>query len=133
MVMPASDAMRETGMMGTFSVKDVMGKRVQNPQGENLGNIEDIVIDSDAGRIAYAVLSFGGFLGLGDKLFAIPWQALSLEAQRGTLVADQVFILNVDKDRLKNAPGFERDNSPNMADRSFGAGIYDYYGYKPYW
>jgi sporulation protein YlmC with PRC-barrel domain len=119
--------------MGIFSAKNVLGKRVKNLQGEDLGSIEDIVIDSDAKQIAYAALSFGGFLGLGDKLFAIPWEAMSLENQRGTLTADQVFILNVDKDLLKNAPGFEKDNYPNMADRRFGADIYDYYGYKHYW
>jgi sporulation protein YlmC with PRC-barrel domain len=118
---------------GTFSTRDVLGKRVKNRQSEDLGTIEDIVIDSDAGRISYAVLSFGGFLGLGDKLFAIPWEALSLEERKGTLAADDVFILNVDKDRLKDAPGFARDSYPNMADRSFGTGIYNYYGYKPYW
>jgi len=119
--------------IGIFRVQDVLGKQVQNRQGENLGTIEDIVFDSDAGRISYAVLSFGGFLGLGDKLFAIPWEALTLGDKKGTLVSDKVFILNVDKDRLKDAPGFARDNYPNMADRSFGKVIYDYYGYKPYW
>jgi len=119
--------------IGIFRVQDVLGKQVQNHQGENLGTIEDIVFDSDAGRISYAVLSFGGFLGLGDKLFAIPWEALTLGDKKGTLVSDKVFILNVDKDRLKDAPGFARDNYPNMADRSFGKDIYDYYGYKPYW
>jgi sporulation protein YlmC with PRC-barrel domain len=119
--------------MGIFSVRDVLSKRVQNPQGEDLGSIEDIVVDSDAKQIAYAVLSFGGFLGLGDKLFAIPWEALSLDSNPGALAADQVFILNVDKDRLKNAPGFDRSSYPNLADRSFSENIYSYYGYKPYW
>jgi sporulation protein YlmC with PRC-barrel domain len=130
--MQISDTTPNMGF-GTFSTRDVLGKRVKNRQSEDLGTIEDIVIDSDAGRISYAVLSFGGFLGLGDKLFAIPWEALSLEERKGTLAADDVFILNVDKDRLKDAPGFARDSYPNMADRSFGTGIYNYYGYKPYW
>lgn len=119
--------------IGIFSTRDLLGKRVENLQGENLGRIEDIVIDLDAGRVVYAVLSFGGFLGLGDKLFAIPWQALSLQDREGTLVDEEVFILNVDKDRLRNAPGFERGDYPDMADRTLGTGIYNYYGYKPYW
>lgn len=130
--MRASDMTPQIGM-GIFSTREVLGKRVKNPQGEDLGSIEDIIIDSEMGRIAYAVLSFGGFLGLGDKLFAIPWEALSLESKRGTLVADEVFILDVDKDRLKNAPGFDRNDYPDMADRRFGANIYDYYGYRHYW
>lgn len=130
--MQTSDTMHGMGM-GIFKVRDVLGKQVQNRQGEDLGTIEDIVFDSDAGRISYAVLSFGGFLGMGDKLFAVPWEALTLGDKKGTLVSDKVFILNVDKDRLRDAPGFARDHYPNMADRSFGKDIYDYYGYKPYW
>jgi hypothetical protein len=108
-------------------VSTFMGYRVINPVGEDLGKIEDVVIDLDSRRIAYAVLSFGGFLGFGDKLFAIPWEALkpsSKEAQ---------FILHVNREALENAPGFDREHWPEMADRQWGAGIYDYYGYQPYW
>jgi hypothetical protein len=116
-----------------LSSKTLTGNRVKNLQGEDLGNIEDLAIDIDSGRIAYAVLSFGGFLGLGDKLFAIPWEALSLETREGVLTSDRIFILNVDKERLENAPGFEKNNWPNMGDRNWGNDIYSYYGYRPYW
>ncbi len=120
--------------MGIFGTKTLLGSQVKNPQGESLGKIEDIVIDTDIGQVAYAVLSFGGFLGLGDKLFAVPWAALSLEPAKGLLTSSQaqVFILNVDKEQLRNAPSFERDNYIEMSDPSFGPSVYSYYGYKSY-
>jgi len=98
-----------------------------NLRKEDLGTIEDLMIDIDSGRIAYAVLSFGGFLGLGDKLFAIPWSALKVEA------AEKRFVLNISKDLLEQAPGFDKTNWPDMSDPAWGAQIYTYYGYKPYW
>jgi uncharacterized protein YjbJ (UPF0337 family)/sporulation protein YlmC with PRC-barrel domain len=104
-----------------------IGYRVINPAGEDLGKIEDIAVDMESGRIVYAVLSFGGFLGFGDKLFAIPWEALKLSSQ------DDEFILHVSKEALEAAPGFDKNSWPEMADRQWGAGIYDYYGYQPYW
>lgn len=107
--------------------KTVIGSKVVNQQNEDLGKIEDIVIDTDAGRIAYAVLSFGGFLGMGDKYFAIPWEAL------GFSLSDNRALLNVDKRLLENAPGFNKDNWPNMTDATWGSQIFTHYGYKPYW
>ncbi len=85
------------------------------------------MIDVPSGRIAYAVLSFGGFLGLGDKLFAIPWQAMELSEH------EHKFVLNVDKESLKNAPGFDKDHWPDMADHQWGTNIYKYYRITPYW
>src|ERR1035437_8964688 len=85
------------------------------------------MIDLETGRIAYAVLSFGGFLGMGDKLFAIPWSALALDT------VEKRFILNVEKELLKHAPGFDKDHWPNMADHGWGAKVFTYYGDKPYW
>jgi hypothetical protein len=79
------------------------------------------------GRIAYAVLSFGGFLGIGNKLFAIPWDALKLDEE------NHEFILDIDRNTLENAPGFDKDNWPDMADPEFGSSIFNYYGYRPYW
>jgi sporulation protein YlmC with PRC-barrel domain len=81
-----------------------------NSAGEDLGKIEEIMIDVPTGRVAYAVLSFGGFLGMGDKLFALPWDALKLNED------EHEFILNVDKATLENAPGFDQDDWPDMAD-----------------
>jgi len=105
-----------------------IGADVENPQGQNLGDIKDIVIDRASGRIAYAVVSFGGFLGMGEKLFAVPWGAFSQPK------ADkQTFVLDVDKDRLKNAPGFDAHNWPQMASREWVTSLYSYYNVPPYW
>ena len=105
-----------------------IGADVENPQGQNLGEIKDIVIDRASGRMAYAVVSFGGFLGMGEKLFAVPWGAFSQPK------ADkQTFVLDVDKDRLKNAPGFDAHNWPQMASREWVTSLYSYYNVPPYW
>jgi PRC-barrel domain len=102
--------------------KDIIGTKVVNPQNEDLGKIEDLIVDS-SGRISYAVLSFGGFLGLGDKDFAIPFNAFAFDA------ANNRAVLNIDKSLLKNAPGFDKNNWPNLSDPSFGQDISRYYGY----
>jgi sporulation protein YlmC with PRC-barrel domain len=105
----------------------LQGDKVVNLQNEELGKIEDIMIDVPNGRVAYAVLSFGGILGIGDKLFAIPWNALTLDADR------ECFVLDIDQERLKNAPGFDKDHWPSMADPNFASQIYSYYNRRPYW
>lgn len=105
----------------------IEGTAVQNAAGEDLGEINELMIDLEKGRIAYAVLSFGGFLGMGDKLFALPWEALNIGPD------GDVFILNVPREKLDNAPGFDKDNWPDMADSSWGETVHTYYGYKPYW
>jgi sporulation protein YlmC with PRC-barrel domain len=105
-----------------------IGANVENPQGQNLGEIKDIVIDRASGRMAYAVVSFGGFLGMGEKLFAVPWGAFSQpKADKET------FVLDVDKERLKNAPGFDAHNWPQMASREWVTSLYSYYNVPPYW
>jgi sporulation protein YlmC with PRC-barrel domain len=110
-----------------LSASSICSDRVWNNSGEELGAIEELMIDVDTGQIAYAVLSFGGFLGFGDKLFAIPWNALKLDA------ANKVFKLNIERKVLKSAPGFDKDNWPDMADSAWGYEIYQHYGYEPYW
>ena len=116
-----------TAARRVLAASTLKGDSVVNHQGEDLGNIEDLMIDLEGGRIGYAVLSFGGFLGMGDKLFAIPWDALTVDQQ------NQRLVLNVDKDLLKQAPGFDKDNWPDMTDPAWGAELYTYYGYRPYW
>ncbi len=118
---------RGTNVRHVMSASTLIGDKVVNANGEDLGKIEEIMIHIDSGKVAYAVLSFGGFLGIGDKLFAIPWEALSLDED------EKEFILNVEKEKLENAPGFDKDNWPDMADRKWGSEIYSYYGYKPSW
>ena len=105
-----------------------IGADVENPQGQNLGDIKDVVIDRTSGRIAYAVVSFGGFLGMGEKLFAVPWDAFSQPK------ADKdKFVLDIDKERLKNAPGFDEHNWPQMASQEWVTSLYSYYHVPPYW
>ena len=105
-----------------LSASTLKGDKVVNEKGEQLGTIDELMINLESGRIAYAVLSFGGFLGMGDKLFAIPWSALRVDTEEKRLV------LNVPKEKLEKAPGFDPENWPDMADRTWGAGIENYYG-----
>lgn len=99
----------------------VIGADVRNPANENLGDIEDLVINTHTGVVQYAVLSFGGVMGLGDKLFAIPIASLQTKAD------DDKFVLDVPKDRLKAAPGFNKDNWPDFADAQFRSNVEQYY------
>ena len=110
-----------------LSARTLAGDKVFNLAEEHLGKIEDFMLDLESGRIAYAVLSFGGVLGIGDKLFAVPPEALMLDERK------QCFVLDVDKAMLKDAPGFERNSWPDFADPTFSARVYSYYGHKPYW
>jgi sporulation protein YlmC with PRC-barrel domain len=110
-----------------LSTSAIIGDSVVNRTGESLGKIEELMLDLEKGRVAYAVLSFGGVLGMGEKLFAIPFEALKLDATR------EHFTLDVDKDKMRNAPGFDKKNPPMASDRTWGAEVYKFYGYKPYW
>ncbi len=103
------------------------GNDVTNRAGEKLGTVDEIMLDVPMGRVAYAVLSTGGFLGMGDRLFAIPWAALTLDTD------NKCFILDVSKDRLEQAPGFDKDHWPSLADQSWGANVHKYYVTRPYW
>ena len=103
----------------------LMGNDVFNSDGEDLGDIKEFMIDMASGRVAYAVLSFGGLLGMGDKLFAVPWGALTLD------IVNKRFTLKVPKGRLHDAPGFDKDNWPSMADEAWAAGVHTFYG-TPY-
>jgi len=113
---------------GVVSASRIIGEAVINRQNENLGKIHELVIDAKEGRLAYAVLSFGGFMGMGNKLFALPWGAFEFA------ITENKLILNVDKEKLKAAPGFDQDAKwPDFADRTWGSTIFNYYGYDPYW
>lgn len=103
------------------------GDAVRNSAGEDLGTVDELMIDIPTGRVAYAVVSFGGFLRMGNKLFAIPWSALSVDED------EKCFILDVDKNMLETAPGFDKDNWPDMADTRWATDVYRHYGATPYW
>ena len=100
----------------------LLGNDVYNKDNEDLGDVKEFMIDMASGKIAYAVLSFGGLLGMGDKLFAVPWAALVLDTE------NKRFTLNVPKDVLKDAPGFDKDRWPSMSDKTWAAGVHQFYG-----
>jgi sporulation protein YlmC with PRC-barrel domain len=104
-----------------LSSSSLSGNPVKNKQGENLGKIEDFMIDTNTGEVVYSVLSFGGVMGVGDKLFAVPVQAMQLDTE------EHAFILNESKERLKNAPGFDKDHWPNTADSKWHDSVRTYY------
>jgi sporulation protein YlmC with PRC-barrel domain len=128
----------ERDSLGVFAVSDsngpgphlmgadtLLGNSVVNRQDEDLGTILEIMLDVRAGNIRYAVLSYGGILGIGDKLFAVPWDALSLDTE------NERFVLDVAKERLEAAPGFDKDNWPNMADQTLTKDVGDDNGTQP--
>ena len=105
-----------------MSADTLVGNDVYNIKDEHIGGIKEIMLDTRSGKVAYAVLSFKAFLSTGEKLFAVPWNALKLDTEH------KRFTLNVDKDRLKDAPGFDKSHWPNMADQTWQKEIHAYYG-----
>ncbi|HTR09467.1 MAG TPA: PRC-barrel domain-containing protein [Paraburkholderia sp.] len=101
--------------------------RVLSADGEEVGKVKEIMLDVEGGRIAYMVMSSGGFLGMGDKLLAVPWNALTLDADR------KCFVLALNSERVKNAPGFDKGHWPSMADRTWASSVHQCYGREPYW
>ena len=107
--------------------KTLFEYRVKSPQGEDLGKIEEVMIDMELGRVAYAVLSFGGLWGLGSKWVPVPWDAVDLQPD------EKVVLLKIEKEKIQKAPNFAPATLPDLANRSWGAVIHTYYGYPPYW
>ena len=105
----------------------IIGSNVVNRLGDGLGDIKEVVIDPRTGRVAYAVVSFGGFLSMGEKLFAIPFSALEYNVTRSD------YVLDVSKERMEDAPGFDKDHWPSMADEKWNRDVYRYYDRLPYW
>ncbi len=100
---------------------DVIGKKVIDSELKDLGKIEEIVLDKVSGETRYAVLSFGGFLGLGDKLYAIPWKSINYVPE------EDGFVLNIEKEQLKTAPGFDKNNWPDFANSNFCNTVSEFY------
>ncbi|MHB1034170.1 MAG: PRC-barrel domain-containing protein [Pirellulales bacterium] len=118
--------------MSTFrpvvmSAHTIMGDPVRTLKGEKLGQIEDVTFDLDSGRIAYGIVSLEEVLGTTDRFFAVPWQALQWRYE------DNSFTLDADPERLKDAPHFEREDWPDMADHHWETMIHSFYGARPYW
>jgi sporulation protein YlmC with PRC-barrel domain len=103
----------------------LIGDHVHNMQDEHLGEIKEIMLDMRTGKIAYAVMSSGGVLSIGEKLFAVPWEALKLDTE------NKQFRLDIEKERIDNAPGFDTGNWPDMANPQWKSQIHSYYGMPP--
>ncbi len=110
-----------------MSASSLTGDEIRNPQGDTLGSVHDIMIDCDTGRVAYVVMSSGGFLGLGNRLFAIPMAALKLDTQ------EKCMRLNASKELFETAEGFDKDSWPNMADPEWETSAHQHFGVTPYW
>jgi len=98
-----------------------------NLAGDNIGKLEELMIDVLTGRVAYAVLSFGGFLGFGDKLFALPWSAITVDE------VNKQLIVNIAKAELEKMTGFDRDHWPDLGDLEYATGVYRQWNATPYW
>ncbi len=117
-------------------VSQLLGYNLQNSQGESVGEIKDIVMDSRTGKIRYAAVTYGGFLGVGNKLFAVPFDAIKVQVDRNDLddrdgnvdSDDYVLVLDVTQQQLEGQQGFDEDNWPNMADRQWAADLDKRYG-----
>ncbi len=97
------------------------GDKVVNLAEEHLGDIKEIMLDTRSGNIAYVVVAHGGILGIGEKLFAVPWPALRLDA------LNKRFVLDIAKSHFENAPGFDNENWPDMADQMWVDSVQSYY------
>ncbi len=118
--------------INTFShspvkASSIIGTDVISPNGDDLGDVKEVVIDPHTGKIVYAVVSFGGFLTIGEKLFAIPFSSMEYDVPKGK------YVLDISKARLEAAPGFDADNWPSMADEQWHRTVYKYYERPPYW
>jgi sporulation protein YlmC with PRC-barrel domain len=112
----------------TLSAGTLNGDRVRNMQGEDLGKVEEIMVDVESGCVSYVVLSHGGFLGLGDKLFAVPWKAMQIDMD------NHEFVLDMSRDRFENGPGFDKNDWPDFSSEEYGNQIHDFYGVdRPSW
>lgn len=148
------------GKLILSKANEVIGKEVVNRQGEQLGHIRELAIDGNTGQVAYAVLEFDRLTDLRDKLFAVPWTALEPKREAGqvrTPAEEQAardrlragkedetwfmedekdakeFVLNVSKEKLAQAPGFDRDKWPEMANPQWGGEVHKFYNQRPYW
>lgn len=114
----------KVSVASNFRTSELIGMPVRNRTGKDLGKIHDLVVELNSGDIRYAALSFGGFAGVGDKLFAVPWQAMSFKFGE----QDRFFVFDLTPEKLEKAPGFDQKNWPDVANPGWAASIDKYYG-----
>lgn len=115
------------GRTTILSANTLTDVRVRNHANEELGLLEELMIDLDTGAVRYAILGMGGFLGLGERMIALPWGALHYSS------ADEMFVVDFERTKLESAPSFDRNHWPNMTDLTWGTAVHDYYGVAPWW
>jgi sporulation protein YlmC with PRC-barrel domain len=108
-----------------LTASSLKGCAVKNHHGDELGKVEELMVDLTTGRVGYCVISFGGVLGIGNKLYAVPFKAMKLN------VADRIFRLEITKAKLAEAPGFDKDTWPDMVDTTWGTRLHGFYGVEP--
>ena len=119
------EAVQESGNL--IASDKVQGTAVYDMAGNSLGSIHDLMIDKPSGKVAYAIMSFGGFLGIGDHYHPLPWSVLKYDTNlRG-------YVVNLDKRKLEGAPSYPEQDEPAWGDRAYETKIHDYYGVGPYW
>jgi sporulation protein YlmC with PRC-barrel domain len=111
----------------TLGATTLIHDKVVNLSGQYVGRIEELMIDVTTGRVAYAVLSHGGILGIGSKLFALPWSALTVDETK------KRFVINVTREALDRMPGFDKEHWPDLNDLEYATGVYRQWGATPYW
>jgi uncharacterized protein YrrD len=116
-----------TETFGLIAADKVAGTAVYNAAGESLGEIHDVMIDKASGKVVYAVMSFGGFLGIGEDYHPLPWSLLKYDT------AKDGYVVNLDKQQLEGAPVYNEENEPQWGDRAYDEKVYGYYREPPYW
>ena len=115
--------MQETLSHDTIRATTVKGTDVYNGEGQHLGHIDDIVLSKTSGQAEYAIMSFGGFLGMGERYHPLPWQSLTYDPGLGG------YIVNVSRDQLRDAPSYIAEEEPDWSDPDYVRRIQGYYGY----
>jgi len=112
-----------------FRTADIVGLYVKNNKHEDLGKIDDLVIDMKSGDVRYAAIAYGGVAGIGSKLFAVPWQKLTFMFGEPNKANSRHFMLDVSKEQFENSPGFDSSHWPNVADPNWGASVDKHYNF----
>ena len=110
-----------------ISAGAVQGTAVYNSAHESLGSIYDVMIDKRSGNVAYAIMSFGGFLGMGERYHPLPWSLLKYDPEKGG------YVVNLDRRQLEGAPSYPPGMDPGWGNRDYETKLHDYYGVGPYW
>jgi len=109
-----------------ISSDKAVGTAVYNRHGDHLGSVYNLMIDKHSGQVAYAVMSFGGFLGIGESYHPLPWRALTYDTRKGG------YVIDVDRTRLETAPSYTSSTAPNWSDQTYGHRVDEFYGVPPY-